>query len=205
MITTLGLIDWSEIISNLKTKNGSLRHVDQTIDNNKTNLKTYSEIINLGLVPWEFSREPFKEMVKNYYQNNLDFSKIQFQNYYPDLQQYPEKHFTKNIVEIFENIVGQQVQECWISKVDADCTVPFHKDEFDKEQEWISKENKNLSRYMVFIDVPIKDQTFYVGSETYEMIPTHTIVKWPTTKESHSLVNRSNQPNFIFHFLGYSI
>ena len=206
MLTTNGLINWESIISNLATVHGSIRHIDQTIDPTKTNLQTYQEIINKGLLPFEFSRTPFVEMVKNYFDQGLDFTKITFQNFYPDIEQYnSENHFSKSIVDKFENLIGCSVQECWISKVDAYSTIPFHKDEFDQEKTWIELEKKNLVRYMVFIDNPIKDQIFIVGDNRYENVPKHTVVKWPTTKELHSLINNSNRPNYIFHFLGYHL
>ncbi len=204
MHSTSGIIDWDSLIVDLKSKTGSVRHVDQTIDTDKTNLKTYKEIVDAGLIPYEFARLPFVEMVKNYYDNNLDFTTIGFENYYPDLDQYqPDVHFSKNIVEKFENLINIKVQECWISKVDAHSIVPFHKDEFDKEHIWITVENKTLFRYTVFIDDPIQDQIFIVGNQQFENVSKHRIVKWPSIKELHSLKNNSNKPNFLFHFLGF--
>jgi len=206
MITTDGIINWDDIIQSLDSKTGSIRHVDQTIDTEKTELRTYQEIIDKGLLPFEFSRTPFAEMVKNYFDQGLDFTKITFQNFYPNLEQYnSENHFSKSIVDKFESLVGHSVQECWISRVDAYSTIPFHKDEFDQEKTWIELEKKNLVRYMVFIDDPVQDQIFIVGDNKYENVSKHTVVKWPTTKELHSLINNSNRPNYIFHFLGYTL
>lgn len=204
MLTTEGIIDWDAVILDLKNISGSIRHVDQTIDNKKTNLKTYKEIIDLGLIPYEFSRLPFVEMVKNYYDNNLDFTSIGFENYYPDLDQYlSDSHFSKTIVEKIEILLNLKVQECWISCVAPNCTIPLHKDEFDDEFKWVTLENKTLFRYTVFIDDPIPDQIFIVGDQQFENILKHQIIKWPSVKELHSLQNNSNEPNFLFHFLGF--
>jgi len=204
MLTTKGIVDWDSVISDLKNISGSIRHVDQTIDHKKTNLKTYKEIVDAGLIPYEFARLPFVEMVKNYYDNNLDFTTIGFENYYPDLNQYlPDSHFSKTIVEKIEILLNLKVQECWISCVAPNCTIPFHKDEFDNELRWITVENKTLFRYTVFIDNPISDQIFIVGDQQFENIPKHQIIKWPSIKESHSLQNKSDKSNFLFHFLGF--
>jgi hypothetical protein len=204
MLTTEGIIDWNAVISDLKNISGSIRHVDQTIDHKKTNLKTYKEIIDAGLIPYEFARLPFVEMVKNYYDNNLDFAAIGFENYYPNLDQYLlDSHFSKTIVEKIEILLNLKVQECWISCVEPNCTIPFHKDEFDDELKWVTLENKTLVRYTVFIDDPIPDQIFIVGDQRFENIPKHRIVKWPSIKELHSLQNHSDKPNFLFHFLGF--
>ena len=55
----------------------------------------------------------------------------------------------------------------------------------------------------MFIDDPIPDQIFIVGDQQFENIPKHQIAKWPSIKESHSLQNNSDKPNFLFHFLGF--
>lgn len=205
MITTEEIVDWNAIISDLKNSSGLTRHVDQTIDNKKTNYTRYQDIIDQGLIPYEYARLPFVEMIKNYQDQNVDFSSITFQNYYPELDQYlPNSHFSKTIVEKIEILLNLKVQECWISRVAPKCTIPFHKDEFDNEIEWIKKERKTLVRYVIFIDDPIDDQTFIIGNTQYKNIKAHTIVRWNTTKEKHSLINNSSKPNFLFHFLGYA-
>ena len=205
MLTTEGIIDWNAVISDLKNIAGSIRHVDQTIDHKKTNLKTYKEIVDAGLIPYEFARLPFVEMVKNYYDNNLDFTTIGFENYYPDLDQYlTDSHFSKTIVEKIETLLNLKVQECWISCVAPNCTIPFHKDEFDNELIWVEKEKKSLVRYVIFIDESVHGQTFIIGNTHYKNVSPHTIIKWDTTKEEHSLINSSDRPNFLFHFLGYT-
>jgi hypothetical protein len=206
MLTTEEIIDWNALILDLKNISGMTRHVDQTIDDKKTSHTRYKDIIDQGLIPYEYARLPFVEMIKNYYDQQIDFSTITFQNYYPDLDQYlPNCHFSKTIVEKIETLLNLKVQECWISCVAPNCTIPFHKDEFDNELTWIEKEKKSLVRYVIFIDEPINGQTFIVGNVRYENIKTHTIIKWDTTKEKHSLINNSKKPNFLFHFLGYTL
>lgn len=206
MFTTLEIIDWDAVILNLKDIDGSVRHVDQTIDDKKTNFKTYQDIIDQGLVPYEYARDPFIEMIKNYYTQGVNFSAITFQNYYPSLDQYsPNTHFSKDIVRQIETLLNLKVQECWISRVAPNSSVPFHKDEFDNEVIWIDKEKKSLVRYIIFIDEPIQNQIFIVGDTRYENVKKHTIIKWNTTKELHSLINNSDRSNFLFHFLGYTL
>lgn len=204
MLTTKGLIDWDSVISKLINVDGSTRHINQTIDETKTNVKSYSKLINSGLTPQQFSRTPFFNMVKDWADSGYNFENITFENYYPDLDRYSsEFHFSKSIVESFQSSINLDVQECWISKVNAFTSVPFHKDEYDQEDVWINKQNKKLVRYMVFIDKPIDNQIFIVGNTYYENIEQHTVVKWNSTKETHALVNCSNKPNFLFHFLGF--
>jgi hypothetical protein len=194
MLSTNGLINWDSIIEEILVKQGSIRHIDQTIDDNKTNLRTYNDLIKEKKIPYEYSRKPFINMVKGFYQAKYDFKKITFQNY------YPRDHFSNIIIKDFEKIVNVSVQESWISKVDPYQSVPFHSDEYDKEIEW---NQKKLVRYMAFITEPIKKQVFVVGDTYYENVEKHTIVKWSTPKDTHALINCSDRPNFLFHFLGY--
>jgi hypothetical protein len=204
MLTTKELIDWDKVISNLINSQGSMRHIDQTIDQNKTDIKSYHELIKKGFAPEQFSRTPFFNMVKNWNDSGYNFKNINFKNYYPTLEQYaPDSHFSKSIVETFQNIVNIPVQECWISKVDPFTSVPFHIDEYDGENTWVNKQNKKLVRYIAFIDKPISNQIFIVGDVYYENIDQHTIVKWKSTRETHALINCSDKPNFLFHFLGF--
>jgi hypothetical protein len=203
MLTTEGSIDWDSLILNLTISQGAIRHIDQTIDEKKTNIKSYHELIKKGFVPEQFSRTPFFNMVKNWRECGYNFKNINFKNYYPNLDQYVSSHFSKSIVETFQNIVNMTVQECWVSKVDPFTSVPFHIDEYDGEEMWINKQNKKLVRYTVFIDKPINNQIFIVGDIYYENIEQHTIIKWQSTKETHALINCSNKPNFLFHFLGF--
>lgn len=197
MLTTNGVIDWDSVIKDILENPGSLRHIDQTIDNSKTNLQTYNDLIRENKLPYEYARTPFVIMVKDWYQAGYNFKNITFQNYYPG------EHFSVDIVEKFENIIGLSAQECWISRVSPFSSVPFHSDEYDKEITWVSKENKKLSRYMVFIDKPVEKQIFVVGNAYYENVSQHTVIKWNSTKDIHALINCSNRDNLLFHFLGF--
>ncbi len=204
MLTTSGIIDWNQLISMLLRIPGSTRHIDQTIDPNKTHYRSYHDLINRGYLPHMFARPAFVDMVKNWYSSNYNFKNITFENYYPALDQYlPNSHFSEFVVNKFESIIGLSVQECWISRVDPFTSVPIHRDEYDKEWVWINEENKKLYRYTVFIDRPIKKQIFIIGDNHYENIDQHTIVKWSNFKDYHALVNCSDSPNFLFHFLGF--
>jgi hypothetical protein len=194
MLSTNGLINWDFIIEEILVKQGSIRHIDQTIDDNKTNVRTYDDLIKEKKIPYEYARKPFINMVKGFYEAKYNFKNITFQNY------YPKDHFSDRIIKDFEKIVNISVQESWISKVDPYQSVPFHSDEYDKEIEW---NQKKLVRYVAFITEPIKKQVFVVGDNYYENIEKHTIIKWSTPKDIHALINCSNQPNFLFHFLGY--
>lgn len=204
MLTTKGLIDWDAIVSKLITANGSIRHIDQTIDETKTSAKAYSELIKNSLVPEQFARSPFFHMVKDWAEARYNFKNITFENYYPNLERYwPEFHFSKSIVESFQRYINLEVEECWISKVNPFTSVPFHKDEYDQEDTWVNKQNKKLSRYMVFIDKPHKNQLLIVGNTYYENTTQHTVIKWNSTKETHALINCSRIPHFLFHYLGF--
>jgi hypothetical protein len=205
--TTNGIVDWDCLIKSLYDIPGSARFINDTIDSSKTDIRSYQEIKNSGLDPHEYARPAFKNMVKNWVDSGYNFNEIMFENYYPDLPQYQydETHFSKKIIKDFEKLIGYTVYETWISRVDRFSLVPFHRDEYDKEQTWLEKEKKTLERFMVFIDKPIKKQIFLVDNYHFENIDQHTIIKWPTDKSVHTLINCSDEPNFLFHFLGYKI
>jgi hypothetical protein len=82
--------------------------------------------------------------------------------------------------------------------------VPFHRDEYDQEFNGTVK-NRELVRFMVFIDKPIENQIFMIDDFHFENIEQHTIMKWDSDKSLHALVNCSPRINFLFHFLGYKI
>jgi hypothetical protein len=203
MITTEGIIDWDDVLKSFYDIPGSLRFINDTIDPSKTQYKSYEEIIKNGGLAHKFARPAFVNMVKRWSEAGYNLDNIAFQNYYPDLDRYkPEVHFSKDVVEKFEQLIGYTVQECWISRVDAFSSVPFHSDEFDQEITWTTKENKSFDRFMVFIDKPISNQLFLVDDKRYENTKQHTVIQWNTTKSLHALINCSSEPNFLFHFLG---
>lgn len=202
-VSTKGIIDWDSVIKQISNVTGSVRSPNDTIDSNKTDFKTYNEIIAAGRNPHDYVRPAFVEMIRNLIESGYDLDTVVFENYYPDLKQYsPNTHFSKEAVEDFQNLVGYEIRDCWISKVYPYSIVPFHKDEYDQEYNEIDSK-KDLVRFMVYIDKPIKNQIFIIDDCFLEDIDQHTVIKWNSDKSTHAFINCSPYDNFLFHFLGY--
>lgn len=203
-ISTEGLINWDDVINHISGFNGSVRTPNHTIDDEKTDIQSYNEIIKSGEVPHEFARPAFSEMIRNMIESGHDIDCIEFQNYYPDFDRYaPDAHFSKKVVKEFQDLVGgYELRDCWISKVYPYTVVPFHRDEYDEEYQE-SGPKKHLVRFMVFIDKPIPNQIFVIDDSYFENVDQHTVIKWTSDKSLHSLINCSPRANFLFHFLGY--
>lgn len=205
-ISTKDIIDWDSIIKQISKVTGSVRTPNDTIDDEKTDLKSYNEIIKKGGIPHEFARPAFVGMIKSMIESGCDLDSIEFQNYYPDFDRYaPETHFSKKAVEDFQELIGNyELRDCWISKVYPYTVVPFHRDEYDEEYQE-SGIKKDLVRFMVFIDRSIPNQIFVIDDSYYENIEQHTIMKWSSDKSLHAVVNCSSEINYLFHFLGYKV
>jgi hypothetical protein len=167
------MINWNEIISNLKDG------IDITADKSKWHLETpgYLEIYQM----WQDA--------------NFNLSSIKWTNYYPG------KHFNQLVETGVAEDLGITPIRSWISRIDPGYCAPWHWDVDDNEQEYLSK--GQLYRYSVFIDDPHPGHIFVIDNETFSNQHKGTVVKWRNYRAWHAGSNVGLTSKFMYHIIGY--
>ncbi len=170
------MINWPEIISQLKTNSGS----EVTVNRDRWNLDNphYEKIFN----QWKAA--------------DFNMQSIKWINY------YPHKDFNISIQDFYkEKLELKGIHRSWISRLDPGCLAPWHWDVDDQEIEYLKE--GNILRYTIIIEDFAPGQIFIIEDQHYYSCKEGFIIKWDDYKNWHNGINSSLRPNWMFHILGY--
>lgn len=114
---------------------------------------------------------------------------------------YPEKDFSKQVVNDFEEFTRTKCARSWISSIRPGKMAPWHNDVDDQEEEYLKL--GELVRYTCHMSEPDYGQVFVLGSETFYFEQQGSTYQWPDYKEWHAGGNFGFAKKYLFNFLGY--
>jgi len=115
---------------------------------------------------------------------------------------YPGHHFSKEVQDIFSEIIQAKPLRVFISEVLPGKIFPYHWDVEDKEEEWLEKYGM-LYRYVCCIDKPRPASVLVFDNAALYHNTQGDIFEWDSYKDYHSAANGGQFPQYYFHFLGY--
>lgn len=118
---------------------------------------------------------------------------IEFRHYYPD------EHFDSIFIKEFENITDTQCLLSFVSEIRPGKCAPWHWD----INPWLNDyPQKDIIRFVCFIDVPKLGQAFMVEDECFYMQAQGSIFKYPRLDSWHAGFNAGLENKFLFTFTG---
>jgi hypothetical protein len=169
------VIDWNEIIDEIKDKPGKPLIPDRALWNEKN--PGYGKLLEM----WEKS--------------NFNFNSIKWSNYYPG------KDYTDTTISIFENLLKVGHVRSWISRIDPGYCTPWHWDTDDNEEEYLKL--GELKRFTCHISVADYGQVFLIGKEAHYFWKQGDLHEWSNYKAWHAGMNCGTSSKFLYNFLGY--
>lgn len=112
---------------------------------------------------------------------------------------FPGQHFDAKVVETFENIVGINTMNAWISKVYPGMIAPWHWDVNDNEEYYAQFD---IRRYSVHICKPDPGHVFMVEDTCMYNRDQGDIFEWPSRKSWHGGANFGFAPKYLFNVFG---
>jgi len=169
------MINWNNIIEEIKNKKGTCITVDPTI--------------------WNLDNPHYLDIFEKWKQANFNLSAIKWINF------YPEKDFAftfKNDILELLNLKG--IHRCWISQIQPGYYAPWHWDVDDNEELY---KKEGIIRYSIFMQNAKLGQIFMLSDDIYHTYNQGQILKWKDYKEWHCGMNGSMESKFLFHVLGH--
>lgn len=169
-------IDWSEIITDLSTQQGSPVTTDPA--------------------RWDFDTPGYNEIHAMWKNANFNASAIKWINY------YPVEHFSQTVIDqVAESLNLNGVHRSWISRLDPGYMAPWHWDVDDNEAEYLKQ--GAIVRYTVIIKPFAHGHVFILGDQYFYNLQEGKIIIWDNHREWHSGINAGMEPNWMLHILGF--
>ena len=113
---------------------------------------------------------------------------------------FPDKHFDKNLINIFSDFLNADSMSCWISRVNPGNMTPWHWDCNDHEDYF--RTLPNMIRVSCHISKPafghvsmIEDHCLYFQEQGNTWL-------WPDRTNWHGGINCGFTPKYLFNFFG---
>ena len=112
---------------------------------------------------------------------------------------FPEKHFKKEIVDIFSEFVNVDPIDCWISRIHPGNMTPWHWDCNDKEEEYSLL---HTARFTCSISKPEYGHVVMVEDTCLYFQEQGNVWRWPHRTSWHGGINCGFSPKYLFNFFG---
>jgi hypothetical protein len=181
--STLGLVDWDKVISDIQPHAGDFNSVNSVVDRSEAEAVGDQGLLN-----------SYREIISTWENAGYDLTQIQWHDYYPG------EHFDIAVQQVFEQMFNITPRRVFVSEVLPGRMVPYHWDVEDHEQEWLAE--GKLVRYVCFIDKPKFGHVLILEDECFYNIEQHEIYEWNQYRSHHAGTNCGSEPYYLFHFLG---
>lgn len=182
--STLGIIDWQEIIAICKSRSdGDFNSVGTVVDRSESSWQEDPELLG-----------SYRDVINIWKTAGYDLEKIQWYDYYPGV------HFDIDVQNKFADIVNADPRRVFVSELWPGRCVPYHWDVEDKEKEWLAE--GDLVRYACFMDKPQFGHVLIIEDELFYNAKEHDVWEWDNYKNWHAGANCGSEPYYLFHFLG---
>lgn len=170
------IINWDSVIQEIAPKPGTVLHYnDSTFD------RTLPGFDKLAL---EWERAGYK----------LNDPAIEWINYFPG------HDFDISIQNQFESIVKFKPFSAWISRIKPLRMAPWH---FDAHSKITTIKDKNIKRYVCYIEQPSSAHVSIVGDTVIYKPPQGSIYEWNDYNEYHCGMNGGYTDKYLFNYWGY--
>jgi hypothetical protein len=181
--STLGIIDWDDIIKNIQPRTGDHNTVTSVVDRSESNWEDDTALL-----------KSYKEVIGNWKKAHYNLSNIEWWDYYPG------EHFDISVQEKFADLVNADPLRVFVSEVMPGRCVPYHWDVEDHEEEWLKL--GPLVRYVCFIDKPHFGNILILKDDCFHLVEQHLVYEWDHYRDYHAGTNCGMWPQYLFHFLG---
>lgn len=170
------LINWDEVIVDIKDKPGVTLHYNEQTFNK--DLKGFDQL--------------HKEWIEAGYKFNDPA--IEWTNYFPG------SDFSQEVVDIFKTIVNAEPWMVWISRIRPGRMAPWHFDAHSKIHELI---DKKVVRYTCYIQKPTFGHVSIVENSCIYRPIQGNIYQWPSHDSYHCGMNGGYTDKYMFNYWGY--
>lgn len=181
--SSLNLIDWNKVISQIKPATGDFNTVTSVVDRSDAEAVGDNDLLS-----------SYKDVIGTWQNAGYDLKEIQWYDY------YPEQHFDIEVQNIFADIVNAIPRRVFVSELFPGRCVPYHWDVEDHEKEWLQQ--GDLVRYVCFMDKPKFGHVLILEDQCFYNIEQHEIYLWDWYRSHHAGTNCGTEPYYLFHFLG---